>query len=1312
MRRWSRQLLPALVCLLALSAMPAAGFNPPVDTAGPLRVSIDAPQQITAVDTPARVRVVLENQGDGPIEGTLRLGVIDRFRAEPAEPVAFRLDPGKKATYAFSVSAGTGSFSALYPIHAWARFAAHGKQLEAHPVAIVETRLPRREIPRRPILWEALDVPKNGELALWQSEVCRTAVQVFDKQADVLPVGWTGSEPAARASFSREAVRLGGQSREAVVLHPPWFDGQAGTIVVEWPLKLPEIQPLRLRTGLGMGADGPTDGVTFRVRVAGFDAQPGTWGEIVYQRHTDARTWQDVEVDLSRFAGRTIRLQLESHPGPNRNTGWDRSCWAEPTLLAGTPPEPVPFPPKSLEGSRRLGEAGPGALYSQMAKEYRATRTPVPRSIAALARDTYEVRYWPGRRGLLDGVIGLINGQQRLYFHGFEVRVDGKRLDHPGCPWVLEEVYENPREQERGIPPGLLISHEFSGPRGRLVLFGELRVDYGVLRVEFSLADAPRNEAWHVVRIEEVALGPWSHQVRQVYAGAGNVVRDPRAFHLGFDGHRLSTSFVGLDFDNAFSIVHGVDIPPDGLEIRPQDRHYSIHTPGRCELSIIPAADAFEGATAWREANGLWPAGGVPRLAGRFVFDLWGGRYAESAEALERAFRYGLTDSLVVWHNWQRYGYDYRLPDIYPPNPQWGTLEDFQHLAEVCCKAGVLFAPHDNYIDFYPDAEGFSYENVIAFDSSGQPVRAWFNRGREAQSYRYRADQVGPFLMRNVRLLRENVHPTAYFIDVWSSIRPYEYWTADGKFFDRVRTRDEWKMWFGFIRDYLGHDAPQISESGHDQLVGRLDGAQTNHLRVGEPPGGYYNWSVWNWRCADAERIPWFDTVYHDRFILHGAGYSGRYQAGLDTKNHGIYSDDYIATEVLTGHPAMVSQPFSRDVVRKYWLTHHLMRALALRWIKSVEFVDDDLHRQHVTWNADGHVWVNRGQTPWKVAGCELPTYGFLARVPIVEDPESSGTGRRGEVEAAIARRNGVIVEWARTPGFLYVNGRMPFDGPNRIALTVRSVRRLADGQLEWQLAWRLDDPLPEGFRPFLHLVDKQGEILAQPAQDLSPFQPGRTGQLETTARALLPAEAARLPTLELRYGFYDPGTGTRLELAGPDDGTRRIRAGTLQSADKQRAAEQPVAGQPESKRPADEGATGDASPQPNAEQPAAQQPVFVAHEAPSDPWLARQNLEGKPVDFGPVVTAGACRMTWNAEGLDLTPLPADKGQPFVVQVKPRELGWQPGTRADARLTVRTISEDGKVLDTLPCRLDESGAFLIECRPGVFCYRVEAAEKP
>jgi hypothetical protein len=77
---------------------------------------------------------------------------------------------------------------------------------------------------------------------------------------------------------------------------------------------------------------------------------------------------------------------------------------------------------------------------------------------------------------------------------------------------------------------------------------------------------------------------------------------------------------------------------------------------------------------------------------------------------------------------------------------------------------------------------------------------------------------------------------------------------------------------------------------------------------------GYYAWAVWPLRCADAERIPWFDAAYHDRFVLHGAGYEARYLGGLDAKEHGIESDDYMTTEVLTGHPAMVPAAFGRGV--------------------------------------------------------------------------------------------------------------------------------------------------------------------------------------------------------------------------------------------------------------------------------------------------------------------------------------------------------------------------------------------------------------
>jgi hypothetical protein len=188
-------------------------------------------------------------------------------------------------------------------------------------------------------------------------------------------------------------------------------------------------------------------------------------------------------------------------------------------------------------------------------------------------------------------------------------------------------------------------------------------------------------------------------------------------------------------------------------------------------------------------------------------------------------------------------------------------------------------------------------------------MKAWFNYGREAQAYRARPDKLRPFVERNVNLLREGVAPTAYFIDVWSSAPPYDYWTGDGTFVERAATQRAWGEAFALIRDRLGNSAPQISEAGHDKLIGWLDGAQAQQLRV-DPRGASFTWKI---ECADAERIPWIDVAWHDKFILHGAGYEGRYGAASG-------SDDYLSTEVLSGRPAMVAQPFDRNVVRVYWL--------------------------------------------------------------------------------------------------------------------------------------------------------------------------------------------------------------------------------------------------------------------------------------------------------------------------------------------------------------------------------------------------------
>ena len=918
----------------------------------------------------------------------------------------------------------------------------------------------------------------------------------------------------------------------------------------------------------------------------------GQQGEILWERHSNAKTWEDGEADLNRFAGQALRLQLESHPGPRNDTSFDQSYWAEPTLVAGQPPSPAPLPPPAGAPSVSLGRI-----------------------------DEREVRVWPGRRGLLDATVGL----GALYFQGFRVRVLGDQLeDWRALATLLGTRDESARERYR-------IRHLFRNRAGTFDLVGELWIEQGVLRARWTLENVPAAQPWQAVYLEDAAPGRWSERARRVYAGQGNVLEEPEAFRLSFDGHRLATSFTGFEFDNGDSLVAAVDVPPAYLEVEPGPRLYGLHAAHAQTMTFIPAANVWDGVRRWHDVNGLRPAGAVAQLAGRFVFDLWGGRYGASAASLERAFRYGLTDAVVVWHNWQRWGYDYRLPDIYPPNPQFGTMEEFQALAETCRRNGVLFAPHDNYIDYYPDGGGFSYSE-IAFNAAGAPVKAWYNEGRDAQSYRWRADRLRPYVERNLPLLRDAFAPTGYFIDVWSSAGPYDYWTEDGRYFDRLGTRQTWGEVFAWIRDLLGGDAPTISESGHDQLIGWLDGAQSNHLRVDAVTPST---TVWPVRAKDAERVPWLDAAHHDRFVLHGAGYESRYAGGLDTRVHGIYSDDYMTTEALTGHPAMAPAPFGRDVVRKYWLLHGIGRALALKRIEGVEFAGGNLHRQHVRWEG-GEVWVNRGAEDWATGGRVLPEYGFYARA--------------GEVEAAIERRDGVIVEWSRSPAAYYVNARPVVSDRLPLKVAVESVRFLGGRRFETALKWEGTGAVPDGVRIFVHFTDAAGNILFQGDHN-APAE--WAGAQRTSVQVSIPAQIADGQVVELRLGLYVPGEGTRYLPEGPDDGTRRLRMGTVTwtGADV----------------------------------------LWSACQAPPDPALARLNTEGRAIAFDGVTTAGALRVTREGEGWLVTPLPEGPG--FEIRL-----------RSEAR-AIDELDESGAVLRTVESR-SENGEIVFTRRPGIFAYRL------
>ncbi|MHC4227449.1 MAG: hypothetical protein ACYSW0_08485, partial [Planctomycetota bacterium] len=252
-----------------------------------------------------------------------------------------------------------------------------------------------------------------------------------------------------------------------------------------------------------------------------------------------------------------------------------------------------------------------------------------------------------------------------------------------------------------------------------------------------------------------------------------------------------------------------------------------------------------------------------------------------------------------------------------------------------------------------------------------------------------------------------NLKPTHYFIDVFTSLPCFDFYDKRGNFHSMLETRKSWGESFAWIRDYLGDNAPMTSEAGHDQLIGYISGSDCQHLQI-TPVGRRFCIKI---ACKDWERVPWFDAVLHDKFSLHGVGYSSRYEGGRQRREHGIESDDYISAEILEGHALMIDRrAFGSGAVRKYWLAQDFIRSIALDEIENVEFVQGDIHRQIIKWKSGARVYVNRGDEDWSVAGKRLPRYGYFAK--------------NGRIESSIERIDGVIVEQSRAPSHFYFNAR------------------------------------------------------------------------------------------------------------------------------------------------------------------------------------------------------------------------------------------------------------------------------------------------
>jgi len=1161
----------------------SSAFNGHIVTEGPLKIIIGDIQSPTEYEKPVPVPVTVQNLGDTALAVQLRVAdLVDEWYAVGTQQKQLNVQLGKTQTATFQIAAGKGAFSALYPVHIYAVTQYKGKSFNAHAVRIFESKFQKAILSAEQSSQELpLNiVPDQGALPLISLKTHRIAWQYYEKPLKYLPVGWQGSDPQSSAGFNLQNTTRGA-TKYSIHMHPPWRGG-GGAIFAEYKLKLPNAKPILLTFANAIrdhtASEPPSDGVTFRV-----------WADKkkLFERHTDSKTWVPGEVDLSPFAGREILLRLESHPGPQRNTTCDSSFWAEPIITAGNPPlQLTPTQHENLRQRTRSLVQNPNQT----------------RRIEHIFKldEGYTAVLIPGPNGVFDGVLAFGKDTRCVTFDGLNVSLLGQKIGPGPSPVTVRQV----RTIKSNTPDKIQLTHRLAFQGEEFDLAAILWKDRSGLRIRL---DCPE-------RITDFSLAPADQKAPRVYYGHGYCIEEPQAFRAGFGGHNLSTSHVGFDFEKGISLLVATDHPPDHLEVNPNQNLYSLHTHLNATMTFVPSTKgAFDCAFKYRPLYDKKAAPDFANKAGRFVFDIWGGRYADNAELMKRMIAYGLTDSLLTLHVWQRWGYDYRLPDIYPPNPDLGTVEDMQKIGRICDQHNIPWGLHDNYIDIYPDAEDYSYDH-ICFTQGGQPLKAWFNKGRNAQSYRWRPDHIMPFLQRNLKLIKPDLNPSHYFIDVFTSINIFDYYDRHGQFHSFLETRKHWGESFAWIRDYLGNNAVMTSEAGHDQLVGYIAGADCQHLQI-TPDSRSFCIRI---PCKKWQRVPWFDAVMHDKFSLHGVGYSSRYQGGRDRIDHGINSDDYISAEILEGHALMIDRrafehkQAGRDAVRKYYLAQDFIRSIAHDTILNVQFVDDDIHRQIITWNCGARVYVNRGEKDWQIAGKILPQYGYYAKNGAIESSIERQGGSHRAAREVDGDRSSVIIEKSHAPNRWYFNARgYSTDATLQVQPVAKKIEHLGDNKFKLLIDWNVQQPIPKDLSVFLHFTneksDRSDKIAFQgdfkPAPGVSTWQ----GKITTGSnRTIYVNPDFDADEYEIKVGLWNPAIGRRYQMLGDDDGSQGYRLGKLIVRK-------------------NGGKISNLTLIKNSYRPQTPQ---------------RWNFQQKPINFGPTVTTGAFRLERKEKQLIITPLP------------------------------------------------------------------------
>lgn len=137
------------------------------------------------------------------------------------------------------------------------------------------------------------------------------------------------NNPSLEAAFALKEITIQGDTKRCIYAHP--------YARIIWSVMVPEGATLETSFGVEPETWGKpgADGVQFRIGVSDGETYTELVKEYVDTRLESQRRWFTSRLDLSWYAGRTVKIIFNTDPGPDGgwNTTYDWAVWGEPRII-------------------------------------------------------------------------------------------------------------------------------------------------------------------------------------------------------------------------------------------------------------------------------------------------------------------------------------------------------------------------------------------------------------------------------------------------------------------------------------------------------------------------------------------------------------------------------------------------------------------------------------------------------------------------------------------------------------------------------------------------------------------------------------------------------------------------------------------------------------------------------------------------------------------------------------------------------------------------------------------------------------------